>query len=800
MPLNATESLETMRADMAREQVRLCPERAYLVTEFAREHDEEGEPAIVRQARALEYLLTRKKVIIFPGELIVGNAGTSRKCCIMQPELASAFMATELMWIDRRKTAPFKISLADRLRLATRVLPYWMRRAMPARMFGDAATMARYMKHQMNPTFYLINEAGGIGHFLPDYEKMLRLGTRGYMRELEGKGDDLHEGARIVCGALESWSERLAAEAERLASQQSDRNRRAELREVARICRKVPREPAETFHEALQSLWLTHLGVMLESLNSAVSFGRMDQYLYPYYQADIADGRLNRAEAMALLLQFSAKATEHVMLLSERISQYHGGHLVVQAAIVGGTDEAGADVVNDLTWLMLDVMERHRMRDPNYQARVHEGSPRDYLRRAIDVARQGYGVPALFNDGAVVPALVAHGYPADVARGYGIVGCVEPSIPGRSFLSTDAGLFNLPICLEMALNEGRRTHVWDHVPLTGLATGAAGRAVERIAPRQGAPTADPSTFTSMDDVIEAFRTQLDLMVDRMIDDFHMVEQANIDYHPTPLSSMLVEGCISSGLDLTQGGATYNSSGIQGVGVADVADSLAALDEVVFRQGKYTMEEVTEALRRDFEGRQPMRAALLKAPKYGNDQGPADHYAGLVVRMFHDSLARHRSRRGGAYVPGFYSVTCHVAFGELTGAAASGRRAGEAFASGIGPACGADRTGPTAMLNSVCSLDSSLMANGNALNMRFDPADIAGDKGLDILEGLVKGFFEKGGLEVQFNVLDPEMLADARANPGKYPDLVVRVAGYCAYFDDLPDSAKEEIINRTRLKP
>lgn len=771
-----------VRASMLREEIALCPERALLITEFFQNHADPSDPAVVRQAKALRYLLANKEVIIFPGETIVGNAGTHRKSCIMQPELASAFMSTELLWIDRRRTNPFKISMADRFRLLRRVLPYWLRHSMPARMFPSASTMARYLRHQLNPTYYLINEAGGIGHFLPDYEKMLRLGTRGYMKAFSRKRGDLHAAARIVCEGLEIWADRLSDEAKR-ASRRETGSRRAELEEISRICGKVPREPAETFPEALQSLWTTHMAVMLESLNSAVSFGRVDQYLYPYFERDIETGRLTEEDATELLLQFSIKATEHVMLLSERIAQYHGGHLVVQAAIVGGTDEKGQDAVNPLTYVFLDVMEKHRMRDPNYQVRVHGASPDDYLRRALDVARQGHGVPALFNDEAVVPSLVAHGYPVEVARGYGIVGCVEPSIPGRSFLSTDAGLFNLPICLELALNEGRRMRHLGQVPMK----------------RDGARTPASSTFSSMEDIIDAFSCQLDTMVDRMIDDFHMVEQANIDYHPTPLSSMLVEGCLETGLDLTQGGATYNSSGIQGVGVADVADALAALDTVVFSDKRFTMAEVLAAVRDDFKGHREVQSALGRAPRFGNDIGLPDQYAALVARLFHDSLARHTSLRGGSYVPGFYSVTCHVAFGELTWALPSGRGAGEPFASGIGAACGADRCGPTALLNSVCAVDSTLMANGNALNLRFDPADVAGDKGLDLLSGLVKGFFEKGGMEIQLNVLDPSMLEDARANPGKYPDLVVRVAGYCAYFDDLPGASKAEIINRTRLK-
>ncbi|MBU4174109.1 MAG: formate acetyltransferase [Actinobacteria bacterium] len=758
--------------------IELCPERAYLVTEFFRKHDDPEEPVIIRQARALAYLLSHKEIHIYPGELILGNAGTARRSCIMQPELASAFMATELLWINRRKTTPFKISLRDRLKLATRVIPYWLLHSMPIRMFPNPSKAVKYSLDQLKPTYYLINEAGGIGHFLPNYEKMLLLGTRGYLDSFEDKDGDLYTAVRIVCEALEEWSDRIAEAALSEARATGDTERREELQEMARVCRRVPREPAATFHEALQSLWLTHLGVMLESLNSAVSFGRIDQYLYPYYRDDLDEGRLTRERALQLLLQFSIKTTEHVMLLSERISEYHGGFLIVQAAIVGGTDGEGEDATNPLTYLMLDVMERHRMRDPNYQARVHSGSPPEFLARALDVARQGYGVPALFNDEAVVPSLVAHGFPVEDARDYGIVGCVEPSIPGRSFMSTDAGLFNIPICLELALNRGHR---WGH----------------RL--RTGAPTPDPSGFGSMDDVIEVFRTQLNFMVDRMIDDFHMVEKANIDYHPTPLSSMLVDGCLESGLDLTEGGARYNSSGIQGVGVADVADSLAALDSVVFREGKLSMDEVLEALRDNFEGHEVVRAELEGAPKYGNDVELADKYADLVVTMFHNSLARHVSMRGGGYVPGFYTVTCHVAFGGLTGPLPSGRASGEPFASGIGPAANADRRGPTALLNSVSAIDSTLMPNCNALNMRFDPADISGDRGLEVLTGLAKGFFERRGMQIQLNVLDPDTLEDARAHPGTHPGLVVRVAGYCALFDDLPDSAKSEIVKRTRLK-
>jgi formate C-acetyltransferase len=289
------------------------------------------------------------------------------------------------------------------------------------------------------------------------------------------------------------------------------------------------------------------------------------------------------------------------------------------------------------------------------------------------------------------------------------------------------------------------------------------------------------------------------MVARMIDDLQVIEKGNRDYHPTPLSSMLVDGCLESGQDVTAGGAFYNSSGIQGVGVADVADSLAALDEVIFQRQSYTMAQMLEALRSNYASDPEIQAELLRAPKYGNDQPSPDEYANRVARIFHSALAQHRNTRGGPYVPGFYSVTCHVAFGQKVSALPSGRKARESLAASLGPSNGQDRLGPTALLNSVARVDSTLSPNGYAMNLRFDPHTLAGDRGVNILSGLVKGFFASGGMEMQLNILDPEMLQDARRNPGKYPELVVRVSGYCAYFDDLPDAAKLEIIARTRLE-
>lgn len=778
-PAGVSPRFERIKHTLLSTRVHLCPERAELMTTFFKKHDDPREPMVVRRARALQYLLEHKAIRIYPDELIAGAMGTHRISAIMQPELASVFMSEELLWIDKRKTTPFEMSWRERLRLLYTVHPYWLVRNMALKAFFPRVhTMARYVAEQLNATYYLINEAGGIGHFLPHYEKMLKLGLRGYLTALDGKGGDFHRAARIACEGLAAYALRVAAAAEKLTGQERDPGRAAELREIARICRKVPMDPPETLHEALQALWLTHMAVNLEGLNSAISFGRIDQYLYPYYQADLDAGRITPEQARELLLLFSAKAVEHVFLLSERTSQYHGGYLVVQAAIVGGLDKDGRDATNDLTYLFLDVMEQFGLRDPNYQARIHKDSPPEYLKRVVDVVRRGSGMPALFGDEAAIAALASHGYPLDEARNYAVVGCVELSLPGKSFFSTDAALFNLPLCLELALNRGRRFG-------------------KRR--RLGAKTQDPAQFKNIEQVIESFRAQVDFMVARMIADLKVMEQGNRDYHPTPFSSLLVDGCLEAGRDVTAGGAQYNSSGVQGVGIADVADSLAALQVVVFTQKKFTLATVIEALKNNFAGAEVLRAELLKAPKFGNDHPLPDHYADMAAHIFHDAVTAHRNTRGGGYVPGFYSVTCHVAFGKRTPALPSGRLAGEPFASSLGPSNGRDRLGPTALLNSVARVDSRLAMNGYALNLRFDPDTVSGEKGIAVLSSLVKGFFSQGGLEMQLNVLDPEKLEDARAHPGKYPGLVVRVAGYCAYFDDLPDATKREIISRTRLR-
>lgn len=628
----APERFYRIKERLMTEPIHLCPERALLVTEFFKKHDNKNEPMVIRKAKALRYLLKHKSVKIWPDEWIVGNVGTRRKSAIIQPELAGVFMCEELLWIDKRKTTPHPISWTDRAKLLKNVIPYWLLRNMVTKAFTKhRIRFLQYVLEQLNATYYLINEAGGIGHFLPNYEKIIQIGIEGYLKQMEGRDGDLHKAAEIACEGIASFAGRMGDEADRLAVLEKDPVRAEELKQIAAVCRRVPLKPARTFHEALQSLWFSHMTVCLEGLNSAVSFGRVDQYLYPYYQKDLADGRITPEKAFERLLCFSAKTTEHVFLISERTSQYHGGFLVAQAATIGGMDKDGNDAVNDLTYLFLDVMEHAGLRDPNYMARIHDGSPEEYVRRAVDVARKGNGVPGLFNDEPTVTSLVKHGFPLEEARDFGIVGCVEPSFPGKSFFSTDAALFNLPLCLILAINQGKRL-----------------KSRRRI----GAKTPPSATLTSMDAVMDAFIDQVNHMVGRMINDMHIAEKGNRDYHPTPFSSMLVDGCIESGKDVTAGGARYNSSGIQGVGIADTTDSLTALHELVFDQKKYTLAQVMAAMENNFSGYEKIRAELQKASKFGNDMDLPDQYANRVARIYHDALMKYKNTRGGNYVPGY----------------------------------------------------------------------------------------------------------------------------------------------------
>jgi formate C-acetyltransferase len=762
-----------LREAVQGERPAVCSERARLVTEFHRSHGD-GEPAVVRQARAMRHLLRHRRAEIYPDELLVGNFTSHRVGGSVLPELHGVAMLEDLLSFQRREVNPLCVSVRDRAILALGVIPYWLPRFLALRAFPLPRAL-KFISDQLSGKRYIINESGGISHFVPDYARLLALGSRGIAaeaRRLEADAEDpaFYKAVRIVCLGLEEMAEAYVRRAEALEEEERDPLRRQELRQLAGVCRRVPAHPARTLQEALQSLLLAQIALNLESLDNSVSPGRLDQLLLPYYQADLEAGRLDQRGARDLLGCFTIKMCEIVPVFSNRVTRFHGGMFNGQVAVVGGTDAAGEDATNPLTWLFLDVMDALRMRQPNYHARLHPGSPAPYVARIASMLRGGSAAPSLMNDGVVVPMLQGRGASLAEARDYSPVGCVEPVICGATYGSTDAALFNVALCLERALG-----------------TKGGG-------PHGGAP--DLQRCRDIDDVLARYTVQLEHLLAGLLSDLQAIERANAEHHPTPLTSMLIAGCLESGRDASAGGARHNASGIQAVGLVDVADSLAAIEEVVFRRQLCDLPTLTEALRLDFAGQQVLRGHLQRAPKFGNDRPRVRRHLWRLMAQFSDLLARHANTRGGPYLAGFYSVTAHQAFGESTGALPSGRRAGSPLCNGLSPGNGNDRLGPTAALASAARLPLRQHAkNGVNVNLRLDPSSLTGDAGTAAVGHLLRGYFAQGGMQVQINTLDPEVLRQATEDPRSHPNLLVRVSGYSAYFNDLSPQMKRELLQR-----
>lgn len=776
-PIALSPRLRALDAAIRAARRTVCIERAVLVTRHFRARPR-GTPLVLEKARALAAVLRGKRVTIYPDELLVGCFSSHRVGGSLYPELHGVAMLEDLFRFERRRTNPFHIDPADRRCLVTEVIPYWAPRMMVLRGRPLREALA-FVADQLSPTFYLVNESGGISHFVPDYARLVTQGTDGMRaaarRAEEPEGAHFLDAVRVALDGLDELAYGYAREASRLAEDETSPARRRELQEIAATCVRVPRSPARTLREALQSILFAQIALNLESLDNGVSPGRLDQLLYPFYRADLDAGRLDREGALELLGCFALKLCEIVPVFSERLTRFHGGLFNGQVVVVGGRGRDGEDAANELSMLFLELMDQLRTRQPNYHARVSTGSPPAYRARIAEALASGSASPALYNDEVIVPVVRSRGVREDDALDYANVGCVEPVPAGKSYFSTDAALLNLPLCLELALNQGRRF---------------GGRR------RMGAATPSPEGCRSIDDVLELFRVQLEHAVRRLLRDLRAVEEQNARFHPTPLTSALLDGCVESGRDASRGGARYNGSGVQGVGAVDVGDSLAALQAVVFREQRVGLGEVLRACRADFVGADAVRARLVAAPKYGNDDPRADQLVARVMELFAGALAGERNTRGGAYVAGFYSVTAHEAFGSRCGALPSGRRAGEPLSSGLSPSKGAARNGPTAALCSQAALPLALALNGVNFNLELSPVGDAPHDGSRWVEGLVTGGFAAGAMQVQINVLDPKVLLEARDKPGSHPGLLVRVSGYSAYFEDLSPEMQQEVIDRT----
>ena len=782
--------LSRLHSELLTSKKEICVQRARYLTEYMKRLDIWFEPAVVRRAKAVAHILKNLDVKIYPDELLVGNLTSKRVGAIIYPEFLGLLVWPELGNLADRGGNSLQISQAEKEELEKEIFPFW-----PDKVVADYADdftsppMPMYLLGQFG--FFLLTEAGGISHTAPDFEKLIKVGLNGLIAEARQRIADMdgpmgadpeelrkrsfYKAVELTCQGVIEFACRYQKQAQALAEGESDPARKAELLEIARICGKVPAGPAETLHEALQSLWFLEVALHQENYEQALCLGRLDQYLYPYYKRDLKRGVLTRGRAIELLGCLFVKLSEFVPLFSDYLAPFFTGFPANPAITFGGVTPDGEDATNELTHAILDTREVLKTRHPNLHARIHQGSPEAYLQRAVEVLKSGGGMPAFFNDEVIVPALVNKGISEEDARDYVVIGCVEISVPRKTFGSTDAALMSLPICLDMALHDG-------YCPVM----------LKKI----GVETGDPQGFTDMDDVVEAFRRQVSWVVDQMVIGLNALSLAHEELYPSPLLSSLTEGCLEKGKDVTAGGAVYNFTGVQGVGTADVANSLAAIDRLVFAEKQVTMEQLLKALEDDFEGHEDLHRLVNRVPKYGNDDELADRYAKLVAQIFCEEVARHRNTRGGVYLPGFLSMTTHEGFGSFVGALPSGRKAFQTFANGLSPCDGSDLKGPTACLKSIAKIDYSIATSGVSVNLKFSPVDLSGEEGTQILSALIRGYFELGGMHLQLNLVSRETLIDAQQNPQKYPELMVRVSGYSAYFVDLTKEVQDEIMART----
>jgi formate C-acetyltransferase len=751
----------------------------------------EEEPMILRQAKALAHVLENIPVKIFPGELVVGAIVEKVPGATIYPEGVGLRVIPELEDLRTRHPRRFIISKEDIRTLKEKIGPYWTNRSMPAYvehitpkkildlLYGGAAS-------------FVLTEMAGIGHVSINYPKLLSLGFEEISEMAEEKIKEYEEvetsdpeaidkilfyrSAKIASEGIIKFAQRYAKKAEEMVKEEKDPKRREELEKIAANCKWVPAKPPRNFHEAVQFIWFTQLALSLETYDGqAVSMGRMDQYLHHYYEKDVQAGILDREKATELVECLWIKTNELFPLFDSMVELFFGGLLNTQAVTLGGMNEDGEDATNDLTYVMLEATRRTALPVPNVHIRVHRKSPAKLLKSLAKIIASGTNNIATFNDEVIVKSLTRKNIPLEEARNYATVGCVELAPFGTSFTSSDSALFNIALCLELALNNGES-------PMLG----------QKIGPETG----DPLEFDSIEDVIEALRKQVSYFVKLMAVGSNCFETANMVVKPTPFLSLCVEDCFEAGKDITRGSARYNFTGVQGVGMADVADSLAALDQLVFRGKKVSMGDLLEALRKNFEGSEELRQLLInRSPKYGDDDELADKYAQVVAIIYSEEVEKHRNVRNGWFIPGMYSVTAHVPFGYVTGALPSGRMAGETISNGASPAIGSGRKGLTAAIKSVAKVDYTLYANGIAFTLTLDPNIVSGEEGIDVLASLIRTYTELGGMQIHFNVVDSKTLMEAQRCPEAYRNLVVRVAGYSAYFVDLAKDVQDEIIKR-----
>ncbi len=763
----------------------ISTERATLMTEFYRQNlGMISTP--MRRALSFRYLMEHKTVYIGEGELIVGEKGTTPKATPTYPELCCHTL-DDLEILDKREKISFVVSHEARRVYTQEIIPFWQGTSLRDLILGEM-TEEWHAAYEAG-VFTEFMEQRSPGHTTLD-DKIYHKGMLDFIADIDHSLDSLdylndptavakHEelkAMRITAEALIRFGERHAQKALELATLERDPVRRAELERIAEVCTHSPAHAPRDFWEALQYYWFVHLGVTTE-LNPWDAFnpGRLDQHLQPFYAEGLAQDTLTREQAEELLHCFWIKFNNQPAPPKVGVTAAESSTYTDFAQInTGGVKPDGSDAVNDVTYLMLDVIEAMRLLQPSSSVQLSKKNPDRFIKRTAKIIRTGFGQPSIFNTDVIVQEMIRDGKSVVDARNGGTSGCVETGAFGKENYSL-TGYFNMPKVLEITLHNGID-------PRSGR--------------RIGLETGDPTQFHSYDEFFEAYRQQLNHFVDIKIRGNQIIEQLYARHMPAPFLSLLIDDCITTGKDYHSGGARYNTSYIQGVGLGTMTDCLAAIKRQIFEERAISMAQLMAAMADDFVGHERLHMQLVnRSPKFGNDDDFADELMVAVFDSYFDAIDGRPNTKGGRYRINLLPTTCHVYFGSVIAALPDGRRAGIPLSEGISPVQGADRRGPTAVIKSAAKMDHA-RTGGTLLNQKFTPQLLADDNGLTKLSQLVRTYFKLDGHHIQFNVIDADTLRAARQDPEQHRDLIVRVAGYSDYFCDLGEALQEEIIART----
>ena len=830
-PTEKSERITRLVENLYRKMPEIEASRAVLLTESYRQT--ENEPMVMRRALAFAHILDNIPIIIRDEELIVGSSTIAPRGCQTYPEFSYEWLEAEFDTVEHREADPFYISEETKKALRE-VHPYWKGKTNSDLATAYMAPEARAaVEHNIfTPGNYFYN---GVGHFTVKYWDVLENGFEGILNRIEDElktvkvGDAdfstknaLLRAMKISCEAVIRYAERYSVLAEEMAQKESDPARKAELLAISANCHNVPRKGAESFWEACQSFWFVQQLLQLESSGHSISPGRFDQYMYPYYERDMAAGRLTRDQAQEYIDCIFVKLNDLNKCRDAESAKGFAGYSLFQNLCVGGQTVDGMDATNDLSFMCIWASMHVFLPMPSLSVRVWNLTPHDLMHEACRLTRTGIGLPAYYNDEVIIPALMNRGISMDDARNYSIIGCVEPSVMGKEMGWHDAAFFNMCRPLELVFSNGV-----DKGVQVGLRTG------------------DLKDLKTFEDFWNAYKAQMDYFISLLANADNAIDQAHAERVPLPWLSTMIDDCMKRGKTPEQGGAIYNFTGPQCFGIANAADSLYAIKTLVYDEKKISLEEYSRALTLNFgKGLDDISIAEMTAaiaeqmqragkevtpaeiaaiasrlktsrvseddkkrfdellsmidalPKYGNDIPEVDYFARDVAYLYTKPLQNYRNPRGGQFHAGIYPVSANVPLGAQTGATPDGRLAHTPVADGIGPMSGRDTCGPTATANSVARIDHMIASNGTLLNQKFHPSALAGEKGLNDFESLIRTYFDRKGMHMQFNVVDKATLIDAQKHPENYRHLVVRVAGYSALFTTLSKSLQDDIINRT----